>query len=173
MLRPGWLDQAAKRLSPKPRSRRAAGPLITPRPLHPALSEGAQISAEAKREKPPPPIPYERVLLEATPAPTRARILKAARELFYRYGIHTVSVDAIAEAVDTNKTTPCRHFASKDELVAECLRESGLQRRNPALERSSNVGKWYDIELQSISLLGTLPQLQFGTAATVTGHRNR
>src|SRR5215471_9757148 len=44
-----------------------------------------------------------------------------------------------------------------------------LQRRNPALESSSDVGKWYDIELRSILLLGTLSQLQFGTAATVTG----
>ena len=55
--------------------------------------------------------------------PPRARILKTARELFYRDGIHAVSVDAIAEAAGTNKTTLYRHFESKDELVAECLRE--------------------------------------------------
>src|SRR5271169_6917927 len=66
-------------------------------------------------------------VLERTTAPPRARIVKAARELFYRYGIHTVSVDAIAEAADTNKTTLYRHFASKDELVAECLREYGRE----------------------------------------------
>jgi AcrR family transcriptional regulator len=64
-------------------------------------------------------------ILEEAAAPPRARILKAARELFYRHGLHTVSVDAIAEAADTNKTTLYRHFASKDELVAECLREYG------------------------------------------------
>jgi len=34
-----------------------------------------------------------------------------------------VGVDAIAEAADTNKMTLYRHFASKDELVAEYLRE--------------------------------------------------
>jgi len=62
---------------------------------------------------------------EEAAAPPRARILKAARELFYRHGLHTVSVDAIAEAADTNKTTLYRHFASKDDLVAECLREYG------------------------------------------------
>jgi AcrR family transcriptional regulator len=33
-------------------------------------------------------------------------------------------VEAIAEAADTNKMTLYRHFASKDELVAEYLRES-------------------------------------------------
>src|SRR6185369_15775591 len=55
--------------------------------------------------------------------PPRERILAAARELFYRRGIHAVGVDAIAEAAGTNKTTLYRHFASKDELVAACLRE--------------------------------------------------
>src|SRR5947209_18464322 len=55
--------------------------------------------------------------------PPRARILAAAGELFYREGIRAVGVDAIAEAAGTNKMTLYRHFASKDELVAEYLRE--------------------------------------------------
>jgi AcrR family transcriptional regulator len=53
----------------------------------------------------------------------RERILAVARELFYRRGIHAVGVDAIAEAAGTNKMTLYRHFSSKDELVAACLRE--------------------------------------------------
>src|SRR6202795_441244 len=57
-----------------------------------------------------------------TSPPPRERILAAARELFYRRGIHAVGVDAIAEAAATNKMTLYRHFASKDLLVAECLR---------------------------------------------------
>ncbi len=59
--------------------------------------------------------------LAQEPAP-RERILAAARELFYRHGIHAVGVDTIAEAADTNKMTLYRHFASKDALVVECLR---------------------------------------------------
>ncbi len=55
--------------------------------------------------------------------PPRARILAAAGELFYRHGIRAVGVEAIAEAAGTNKMTLYRHFASKDELVAEYLRE--------------------------------------------------
>src|ERR1700681_2341182 len=55
--------------------------------------------------------------------PPRARILVAAGELFYRHGIRAVGVDAIAEAAGTNKMTLYRHFASKDELVAEYLRQ--------------------------------------------------
>src|ERR1700687_4659159 len=55
--------------------------------------------------------------------PPRARILKAVGELFYRQGIRAVGVDAIAEAAGTNKMTLYRHFPSKDELVAEYLRQ--------------------------------------------------
>ena len=54
--------------------------------------------------------------------PPRERIVAAARDLFYRHGIRAVGVDAIAEAAATNKMTLYRHFASKDLLVAECLR---------------------------------------------------
>lgn len=54
--------------------------------------------------------------------PPRARIIAAARDLFYRNGIRAVGVEAIAEAAGTNKMTLYRHFESKDELVAEYLR---------------------------------------------------
>jgi AcrR family transcriptional regulator len=56
--------------------------------------------------------------------PPRDRILAVAGELFYRHGIRAVGVESIAEAAGTNKMTLYRHFASKDELVAEYLRES-------------------------------------------------
>src|SRR5215469_3998568 len=52
----------------------------------------------------------------------RERIVAAACDLFYRHGIRAVGVEAIAEAAGTNKMTLYRHFSSKDELVAECLR---------------------------------------------------
>lgn len=57
-------------------------------------------------------------------APPRQRLLRAADELFYRHGIRAVGVEAIAEAAGTNKMTLYRHFASKDELVAEYLRQA-------------------------------------------------
>jgi AcrR family transcriptional regulator len=54
----------------------------------------------------------------------RARILSAAAELFLRYGIAGVSVGAIVREAATTKPTLYNHFASKDALVAEYLRES-------------------------------------------------
>src|SRR6266852_5862682 len=54
--------------------------------------------------------------------PPRERLLAVAGDLFYRHGIRAVGVEAIADAAGTNKMTLYRHFASKDELVAEYLR---------------------------------------------------
>lgn len=59
--------------------------------------------------------------------PPRERLLTVASELFYRHGIRAIGVDAIAEAAGTNKMTLYRHFPSKDELVAECLRQVARQ----------------------------------------------
>ncbi len=56
--------------------------------------------------------------------PPRERLLAVAGDLFYRHGIRAVGVEAIADAAGTNKMTLYRHFASKDELVAEYLRQS-------------------------------------------------
>ena len=61
---------------------------------------------------------------KAEKIPPRERILAVAGELFYRNGIRAVGVDAIAEAAGTNKMTLYRHFSSKDELVAEYLRQA-------------------------------------------------
>jgi AcrR family transcriptional regulator len=62
-----------------------------------------------------------------TRIPPRARLLAAAGELFYRHGIRAVGVEAIAEAAGTNKMTLYRHFPSKDELVAEYLRQTARE----------------------------------------------
>jgi AcrR family transcriptional regulator len=59
--------------------------------------------------------------------PPRERLLAVAAELFYRHGIRAVGVEAIAEAAGTNKMTLYRHFPSKDELVAEYLRQAASE----------------------------------------------
>jgi AcrR family transcriptional regulator len=57
----------------------------------------------------------------------RERIISTARDLFRKHGIRGIGVDAIAEAAGTNKMTLYRHFGSKDELVAECMRDFGRE----------------------------------------------
>lgn len=63
-------------------------------------------------------------VIEASRKP-RDRIISAARDLFRKHGIRGIGVDAIAESAGTNKMTLYRHFGSKDDLVAACLREVG------------------------------------------------
>jgi len=70
-----------------------------------------------------PPVNSATTPSKAEGIPPRARILAAAGELFYRHGIRAVGVESIADAAGTNKMTLYRHFASKDELVAEYLRQ--------------------------------------------------
>ena len=53
----------------------------------------------------------------------RERIFRTACELFYQRGIRAVGVDSIACEAGTNKMSFYRNFASKDELVAEYLRD--------------------------------------------------
>jgi AcrR family transcriptional regulator len=63
---------------------------------------------------------------------------KRGRRLFRRIGIRGVGVEAIAEAAGTNKMTLYRHFASKDELIAEWVR--GIVEKKEA--------EWDDIALK-------------------------
>jgi AcrR family transcriptional regulator len=101
-------------------------------------------------------------VLEEPAAPPRARILKAACDLFYRRGIHTVGVDAVAEAAGTNKTTLYRHFASKDELVAECLREYGREFETAWAEiEQAHLGKPKD---QLLAWLDFIAEFKLGTS---------
>ena len=60
----------------------------------------------------------------ATKVRVRDRIFDTACELFYRQGIRAVGVDAIACEAGTNKMSFYRSFESKDELVAEYLRDA-------------------------------------------------
>lgn len=54
--------------------------------------------------------------------PPRERILATADELFYQKGIHGVGVDDIVAGSGVAKMTLYKHFASKDLLIAACLR---------------------------------------------------
>jgi AcrR family transcriptional regulator len=91
-------------------------------------------------------------------ASPRERIIAAARDLFYRQGIRAVGVEAVAEAAGTNKMTLYRHFPSKDELVAECLRDFAkeAEARWEVLEREypeprARLGVWLERVAEHVS----------------------
>ena len=52
---------------------------------------------------------------------TRERIVAAANRLFYREGIRSVSVDAVAEEAGLTKRSLYYHFKSKDDLIEAYL----------------------------------------------------
>jgi AcrR family transcriptional regulator len=61
---------------------------------------------------------------------TRAKLLRAATEAFYRDGI-AASIDEIARRARTSKLTVYRHFGDKDGLLEQALRQ-----------RSDRVAEW-------------------------------
>ena len=68
--------------------------------------------------------PAEAAVEETPRRSARDRIFDAARELFYRQGIRAVGVESIAQEAGATKMSLYRAFESKDELVAECLKQS-------------------------------------------------
>ena len=57
----------------------------------------------------------------------RRRIFETAADLFYRKGIRAVGVETIAAEADSTKMGIYRSFQSKDELVAEWLRDHDIR----------------------------------------------
>jgi AcrR family transcriptional regulator len=57
----------------------------------------------------------------------RERIFDTASGLFYRKGIRAVGVETIAQEAKTTKMSLYRSFPSKDELVAEWLRDHDIK----------------------------------------------
>lgn len=72
------------------------------------------------------------------PARTRATILAAAEELFYRGGLH-LAVKELCAAVGASKETVYRHFGSKDGLIRAVV-TSRSDRVIAALTASAEAG---------------------------------
>ena len=51
------------------------------------------------------------------------KVSDAARELFYKHGIRAVGVDEIVSQAGVTKPSLYRTYASKDDLIASCLRQ--------------------------------------------------
>ncbi len=90
----------------------------------------------------------------------RDRILEAASALFYAEGIHAVGVDRVVDQSGVAKATLYQHFQSKEELVAECLRQRSADWRRhlaePILATSDSparrVARVYDSLGRSLSM---------------------
>ena len=64
---------------------------------------------------------------EPSRRPARDRIFETARDMFYRRGRRAVGVDSIAAEAGATTKSLYRHVPSKDQLVAEVLREQSRE----------------------------------------------
>ena len=71
--------------------------------------------------------------------PTYTRILESAEQLFFRYGIRSISMDEVARSLAVSKKTLYQHFENKDELIyaigkkrieADCQKWKDLNQAN-------------------------------------------
>jgi len=84
---------------------------------------------------------------------TRARILKAAREIFFRDGFADTNLDEVASRAEVGKGTLYRHFESKIELYVAVLAVGGAvfddamraaaEQGETAIERLRSIGNFY------------------------------
>jgi len=73
---------------------------------------------------------------------TEEKILKGAEELFFRYGMKSVTMDDIAKNLGMSKKTIYQHFKEKDEIVHILMKNSIEEDKcmfNKNFEESQNV----------------------------------
>jgi AcrR family transcriptional regulator len=90
---------------------------------------------------------------ERVPPDTRARILKAAKEIFFRDGFADTNLDEVATRAEVGKGTLYRHFESKVELYVAVLAVGGAafddamravaEDGESSLERLRAIGRFY------------------------------
>ncbi|GAA0441135.1 TetR family transcriptional regulator [Acrocarpospora corrugata] len=84
-------------------------------------------------------------------SPMRERLLEAAIELFYAYGLRAVSVDKVIDRASTTKVTFYRHFKSKDDLVVAYLERRAAFERDGIGEAIKQGNGNVDATLRVIS----------------------
>lgn len=60
-------------------------------------------------------------------AETRNFIIDKAQNLFYRYGIKSITMDFIASELRISKRTLYENFKNKEELIIECMKRAHLE----------------------------------------------
>jgi TetR/AcrR family transcriptional regulator, cholesterol catabolism regulator len=71
---------------------------------------------------------------------SKEKLLKGAEDLFFRYGLRSVSMDDIARHLGVSKKTIYQHFADKDEVVAT-VAKSQMERQREQFESITKKSK--------------------------------
>jgi AcrR family transcriptional regulator len=129
----------------------------------------------------PPGRSRSRPAAEALPgAGVAERILATASDLFYREGVRAVGIQRVIDEAGIAKASLYAHYASKDELVAACLRRQGDALRagleqnlsDPSLDARSKLLRIFDLQTQQIASPGFrgCPFQNTGSEFTDAGH---
>lgn len=59
----------------------------------------------------------------------KEKIIKESTQLFFRFGVRSVSMDDIAKEIGISKKTLYVHFKDKDELIKECMLVHDLEEK--------------------------------------------
>ena len=126
-----------------------------------------------KRARPP----------RAAPASVGDRILATATDLFYREGIRAVGIQRVIDEAGIAKASLYAHYASKDELVAACLKRRGdavrsaLEARlvEPGLDARGKLLALFDAQIESVESdeFRGCPFLNASSEIAETGHPAR
>ena len=94
---------------------------------------------------------------------TRERIVAAANTLFYREGIRSVSVDAVAEEAGITKRSLYYHFKSKDEILDAVI---ALRLANTAAMLSA----WAEADEDPAARIGRFIDMLIANRARIMAH---
>lgn len=87
---------------------------------------------------------------------TRARILQAAQELFYSYGIRSITMDDIARHLAISKKTIYQFFDDKHQIVHELCKMDCRMNEERMEQIAANSTDALDEILQSMDFLGEM-----------------
>ena len=77
------------------------------------------------------------------------QILKAAKELFTKYGFKKVSMDEIANETGVTKKTVYSYFSSKEELLKDVIKEE-LQNIRKIIDKAEKQSYDFFVNIQSV-----------------------
>ena len=77
------------------------------------------------------------------------QILKAAKELFTKYGFKKVSMDEIASETGVTKKTVYSYFSSKEELLKDVIKEE-LQSIRKIIDKAEKQSNDFFVNIQSV-----------------------
>jgi TetR/AcrR family transcriptional regulator, cholesterol catabolism regulator len=92
----------------------------------------------------------------------KEKIIKESTQLFFRFGVRSVSMDDIAKEIGISKKTLYVHFKDKDELIKECMLVHDVEEKQilksfqrdaiNAIDEMLRIAKYVERMLQKVSL---------------------